>query len=108
MKRFILTSTALVGLFSLAAAPHVSAQAKDAKPPMAQPSPAVELLDINTATLEQLEALPAIGKAYGQKIIKGRPYKSKDQLWERKIVSKAVYAKVKDQIIAKQDPKSGK
>ena len=42
--------------------------------------PKVELLDINSATAEQLETLPGIGKAYSAKIIAGRPYKGKDEL----------------------------
>ena len=63
---------------------------------------AKELLDINSATQEQLEAMPAIGKAYAAKIIAGRPYKMKTELTGKKIVPGSVYAKIKNQIIAKQ------
>jgi len=59
-----------------------------------------ELLDINTATPEQLKALTGIGDAYIKRIIDGRPYTAKNQLVTRGVIPQAAYDKVKDQIIA--------
>ena len=80
----------------MAPAPKAATESKMA------PAPKAELLDINSATAEQLDALPGIGKAYSAAIIKGRPYKGKDELVQKNIVPQKTYDGIKDKIIAKQ------
>jgi competence protein ComEA len=82
-------------------APPAAAKAPATESKMA-PAPKVELLDINSATADQLAELPGIGKAYSAKIVAGRPYKGKDDLVKKDIVPQKTYDGIKDKIIAKQ------
>jgi len=59
-----------------------------------------EKLDINSATKDQLDGIPGIGGAYAQKIIAGRPYRTKRELVTKKVIPQSLYEKIKDQIIA--------
>jgi len=89
-------------LFTLPLA--ISAQ-KAAKPAAPAAATTTDKIDINTATADQLKAIPGIGDAYSKRIIDGRPYTAKNQLVSRGILPQGVYDKVKDQIIANKPAK---
>ena len=98
-----------IGLSMLLALPVVAQTASPSKSPAAAPSaaakatqPAGQLVDINSASAEELDKLPGVGPARAKAIIANRPYGGKDDLNNRKIIPPNVYNQIKDKIIARQ------
>ena len=104
MKKLLLSIAAtLLMLAGPAFAADTAAKPAAAAPAAVQKAPATaEKLDLNTATEKELSELAGIGEARAKAIVKGRPYKAKDELVERKIIPESVYKKIKDKVIAKQ------
>jgi competence protein ComEA len=105
--RRILIALAVVMVLALSCGAADTSKKSDAKKgaPAAQQSAAqktADLIDINSATADELKAIPGIGDAYSARIIKGRPYRAKNELVQKKILPQAVYDKIKDRIVARQ------
>ena len=110
LKRFKAAILTLAALTLMSVGPSIAAQSAPTQKPnptvSSKSGAAAKLVDINSATADQLKALPGIGDAYSQKIIAGRPYANKTQLKSKGIVPDATYNKIAGMIIAKQPPKA--
>ena len=113
MRRILQLLAVALASFGLAAGSAMAqkaeapkADAKKTEAPKAEPKKEekkAEPMDINSASEKELATLKGIGDARAKAIVKGRPYKGKDDLVHKKIIPESVYNDIKDQIIAKQD-----
>ncbi len=107
VARYTSALLALAASILIGVLPAAVAQSKPAAKPAAQAASAT-LVDLNSATKDQLKALPGVGDVYAQKIIAGRPYANKTQLKTKNIVPAATYTKIAKLVIANQPAKPGK
>ena len=107
MKRLMLLLTVLcaalaIGVYQASAGQAVPELPSKAAATPSMPAAKVEPLDLNTASVDELKALPGIGDAYSKKIVENRPYTRKDDLVKKKVMPQATDDKIKDLVIAKQ------
>jgi DNA uptake protein ComE-like DNA-binding protein len=100
MKTILLV--VLFGVLSVSVAITHATQAAEKSAAAGATAAQKDLVDLNSASLDQLKALPGIGDAYAQKIVDGRPYAKKTDLLNKKIVPAATYKKIAGLVIAKQ------
>ena len=101
----IFRSSLLAVALSLMLPLSMPAQKAATTQPAAATAAATDKIDINSATPDQLKAVPGIGDAYAKRIVDGRPYTAKNQLVSRGILPQGVYDKIKDQVIATKPKK---
>jgi DNA uptake protein ComE-like DNA-binding protein len=65
--------------------------------PLAAKAPAAKV-DLNSATKDDLDALPGVGPSDAAAIVAGRPYASIDDLITRNVISQAVFDKIKSNV----------
>src|SRR5690348_14779443 len=99
MRTLVLT---LIAALALVAAPAQKKGDKAVAAPKADTKTAGKVIDVNAASADELKTLPGIGDAYADKIVKNRPYRSKNEIVSKAGVPQATYDKIKDQIIAHQ------
>lgn len=104
IRRYTAFALLLAGSLAPLGVSVAQTKSSPAKPAASAPA-AGELLDINTASADQLKTLPGIGDAYAKRIVAGRPYTAKNQLVARGVLPQATYDKVQTLIIAKRQPK---
>ena len=116
--RRLLTGAAVIVFAAVPRVVHAQDTSKAAKPTTHAATPAAssttahkesthgKQIDINTASKDSLMMIKGVGDAYADAIIKGRPYTSKKELEEKKIIPASLYTKIKDEIVAKQPKKS--
>lgn len=88
----------LVGAILVVGASHALGQARPTAPP------ASTLIDLNSASRDDLMTLDGIGEVRADAIIRARPFKAKTELVERRLIPESLYEKIGDKVIARPVP----
>ena len=102
LATILLGAVATLGIAAAAQTTAAPAAKSTTAAPAAKKAVVTKIVDINTASVDELKALPGVGDAYAQKIVEGRPYKGRNELLDRKIVPADVYSKIRLSIKARQ------
>lgn len=102
-KRSTIAALALVLAVNCAVCVPVAGLAQHAAPAHTPPSPEARI-DINHASLEQLLNVPGMTQTWATRIVRFRPYRGKQDLVERGVVTGAVYQRIKDFLVAHREP----
>jgi competence protein ComEA len=92
-----------LAIAALSLPPNSSPQTAPRKP-APSPAPPVEArIDINHASLEELLKVPGMTRSWAGRIVRFRPYRTKQDLLDRGVVSSEVYDRIKENIVAHRD-----
>jgi len=81
-------------------APHEGAAGTTAAAPRPE-----QRVDINHASLDELLKVPGLGQVWAARIVRFRPYRTKEDLLDKGVVTGAVYDRIKDFVVAHRDTK---
>ena len=95
----ILLGAGLILILAPIVAPAFAQGARPAAPP-----PASSLIDLNSASRDDLMSLDGIGEVRADAIIRARPFKAKTELVERRLIPEALYEKIADKVMARPPP----
>ena len=91
----------IIPLIALALAALASPLIAQTRP---APAPAANLIDLNTASRDDLMALDGIGEVRADAIIRARPFRAKTELVERRLIPEHLYEKLADKVMARPPP----
>lgn len=102
LTRFSLLAVPLCVCLSAAAA-HQDRDSPGVPRTSASAPPAEQRIDINHASIDELLETPGLTRGWAERIVRYRPYRTKQDLLEKGVVSSQVYDRIKDFVIAHHD-----
>lgn len=101
--RFVMMTVAIMAACVAATAQYHDRDTNSApKTSAAAPAPEARI-DINHASVDELLKVPGMTQSWAGRIVRFRPYRTKQDLLDRGVVTSAVYGRIKDYVIAHRD-----